>query len=337
MILRKPRILVTEGLSAPGEKILRQNSEYLDFDVERHLSRRRLLQIVENYEILSIKTGTVVDEIVLRAGKNLKVIARAGVGLDHIDVSAAVKRGIGIIHTPESSTIAVAELTICLLIALMRKAKIATLSLHGGRWRNFEARGFEISGKTVGVIGYGRIGGAVADRLRAFGAKILAYDPYKKAQGGKRALAAVKFVQLEKLLSSSDIVCLHTPLTDETYQMMAKKNLKKMKPGSFLVNTARGALVSEPDILWALEKDLLAGYACDVFDSEPPGRLHPFFKNPQIISSPHIGAQTYEAQTNVQTLLANRIVKFVKTGKIETSPDLRWAMMWNPKTKVKRK
>jgi D-3-phosphoglycerate dehydrogenase len=316
---------------------LRKNSDCLEFDVEIRLPRKRLLQTIQNYEILSIKTGTVVDETLLRAGKNLKAIARAGVGLDHIDVRAAEKRGIAIIHTPEASTVAVAELTVCMLIALMRKAKVATLSLFGGQWRDFEARGFEISGKTVGIIGYGRIGSAVADRLRAFGAKILAYDPYQKDQEGKRSLAEAKFVQLEKLLSSSDIVCLHTPLTDETYQLMARKNLKQLKPGTFLINTARGALVSEADILWALEKEILAGYACDVFDREPPSRHHPFLKNPRIISSPHIGAQTYEAQASVQSLLANRIVKFVKTGKIETSPDLKWAMMWNPKTKVKRK
>lgn len=330
----KSRILFADGLSAEAERIFKSHRHKIEIDVYSTISRERLLKIIEAYDVLSVKTQTLVDLPVLLAAKKLKLIARAGVGLDHIDVKAALRRKIQIIHTPESSSIAVAELTVGLMIALARKAKWAASSIYGGRWRNFNAVGMQLSRKTLGIIGFGRIGQEVAKRMAAFGMSIVAYDPYLEKSVARPK--NVKFVSLEALLKNSDIVCLHTPLTDETFHLMNRKKLRLLKPGGFLVNTARGALVEEKDILWALETEILQGYACDVFEVEPPRAQHSFLKHPQIICSPHIGAQTQEAQQNIQSLLANRIVKFVKTGKVETSPDLKWALMWNPK-KFQRK
>jgi len=252
-------------------------------------------------DVLVVRARTRVTRELLDAGKRLRIVARAGVGLDNIDVEECGKRKIAVLNTPEASTVSVAELAIGLMIALLRKIPKADAGMKAGKWEKKDLQGGELFGKTVGIVGFGRIGRAVAERLRPFGCKVMAESLGFKGEGD------VEAVSLEELLRRSDIVTLHVSLTGETKGMISAERIAMMKPGAILVNTARGALVDEDALYDALKKRKIAGAALDVYSVEPySGRLRGL---ENAILLPHLGADTAEGQARVGKQLVEELEK----------------------------
>lgn len=301
------RILITNGLAAEGVKILRQAAQVVESDD---------LSDLDQFDALIVRGQTRVTAAVLESGRpRLKLVGRAGVGVDNIDLSAAASQGILVVNAPRAATIAVAELALGLMLSLARSLPTADSSMAAGKWDKSQFIGSELYEKTLGVIGMGQIGAAVAQRASALGMDVLGYDPLLKAplieERGARA------VDLDELLASSHFVTLHIPLTDNTRGLISADTLAKMRPGSFLISTARGGVIDEADLLNALEHGPLAGAALDVFSEEPPSDLD-LIRHPRVVSTPHIGAQTQEAQIRVAVDIASEILAGLR------GEDLRW-------------
>ncbi|MEM1657854.1 MAG: hydroxyacid dehydrogenase [Candidatus Jordarchaeales archaeon] len=272
-------------------------------------------EFIKNADVVIVRSRTKVTRSLIEKAPHLKLIARCGVGLDNIDLKAAEERGICVINSPESSAVSVAELTIGLILSLLRMIPLADRSMKDGKWLKKELEGTQFYGKTLGIIGFGRIGQAVAERALAFGAKIIAYDvDESKASIAKKM--GITFVSgpgsLEFLLRNSDIVSLHVPLSEETRKLIGPRELELMKPGSYLVNTARGGLIDEEALYQALKSGKLAGAALDVFSEEPP-KNKDLISLPNVICTPHIGASTYECQLANAVEIAQKIVDFFKS------------------------
>lgn len=284
------RILIADPIAKSGVAALEKEAEVV---VAKGLTAEALLAEVSKADALIVRSETQVTRPVLEAGKQLKAVGRAGVGIDNIDVAAATELGVLVLNVPNANTLAAAELAMGLMLALVRRIPAADATMRAGTWEKSRFTGTELYGKTLGVIGFGRIGRAVADRAKAFGMQILAYDPYVPAEH----LAAVQAERcdLDQLLARADIVTLHAQKTKETHGLLDAANLAKMKPGSFLVNVARGGQVDEEALYDALERGHLAGAALDVFAKEPV-LGHRLAQLPQVILTPHIGASTKEAQ-----------------------------------------
>lgn len=294
-LLRSCHVLVTPtsfGRNDPGIKTeLEKRVEEVQYNPEsRPLTSSELVPLVSNIDgwIAGLDE---IDSAVISAAPKLKVIARYGVGVDRVDVDAATKRGVVVTNTPGANSTAVAELTIGLMLALCRNICRANRDVHLGGWPRFSGVG--LRGKTVGIVGFGAIGREVALKLRAFQCRVLASDPYIKAETAKGTGA--ELTSLDELLSISDLVSLHTSATSQTSRMVDAAFLKKMKRDAFLVNTARGELIDEEALRRSLENNELRGAALDCFQKEPPGADHPLLRLPQVIATPHMGAHTDEA------------------------------------------
>lgn len=284
------RILITDGLEENGKAILRGAAEVTD---KPGITPEELVQVVADFDALIVRGRTKVVPAVFAAGKKLKVVGRAGVGVDNIDLNAAREHKVMVVNAPTATTISVAELTLAMMLAMVRELPRADASMKAGKWLKKEFEGNELAGKTLGIIGIGRIGTSVAKRAAAFDMKVVAYDP--RLTAGDIRLIGADPVTLDQLLHLSDVITLHVPLTTDTRGMINAETIGKMKDGVRLVCAARGGVVDEAALLAALESGKVAGAALDVFSTEPPG-LTPLVGHPRVIATPHMGAQTVESQ-----------------------------------------
>ena len=307
------KVLVTEPVHETGLELLARDPD-IQVEQKLRLSREELLDAVEGYDALLTRSGTPVDRELLLRATRLKVIARAGVGVDNIDIAEASRRGVVVINAPTGNTLAAAELTMANLLALCRKVPQAYTSLLDGEWERKRFMGTQLFGKRLLVVGLGRIGGNVALRARSFGMDVSAFDPYVSASRAE-SLGVTLAEELPGALALADVVTLHVPLTAETRGMIDEKALRAMKRGSFLVNCARGGLVDERACAEALREGRLAGIAFDVYGAEPPGKEHPFLAEDlrdRIVLTPHIGANTREAQSAVAQIATSNLVNALK-------------------------
>ena len=316
------RVLVSDKLGEDGIAVLDQADD-IDVVVNTGLSEDELCNVIGDYDALIVRSGTQVTERVIDHGNRLKVVGRAGVGIDNVDVDAATRQGVLVMNTPEANTTATAEHALALLLATARNVVPAHNSLAEGRWDRSSFTGVELSGKTLGVIGFGRVGRAVAARAQAFGMSILAYDPFVSERVAKTA--RVELVELEELLSASDFVTLHTSLTDETRNMINRERLALMKPTATIVNAARGGLIDPGAVAEALDTDRLRAIAVDVFATEPPDAGHPLINHPKVVHTPHLGASTTEAQRSVAIEVAEQVLDALRDTRITNCVNLAFA------------
>lgn len=294
------KILLTDGLEEKGQAILRAAA---NVDDRGGIPTEELLEIINQYDAMIVRGRTKVTADVFAAATNLKVVGHAGAGMDNIDLAAAQSLGVTVINTPTATTIAVAEHTLALMLALIRAVQKADSAMKSGQWIKKQLVGVELYGKTLGIIGMGRIGAAVGQRAAAFGMQVLGHDPLlDDVQIRQRGAEPVP---LTELYTHSDFVSLHIPLTPGTRGMINGQSLGHMKRGVRMICTARGGLIDETALLAALESGQAAGAALDVFANEPPG-LTALVAHPNVIATPHIGAQTTEAQVRAATDIADR-------------------------------
>ena len=305
----KHRVLVTDTLAESGLAILRAAPD-VDLDYRAGLKGSDLLRAVAESDALITRSGTAVTPELVNAGERLRIVGRAGVGLDNVDVDACTARGILVINAPTANIMSATEHTMAMLLALCRNIPEAHASVKRGEWTRPKFMGIELSGKTLGVIGLGRIGSRVTVRARAFGMHVIGYDPYIAPTAFERVGA--EQVSLEELLAQSDVITVHTPLTDETRGMIGADDIGKMKDGVVLVNVARGGIYEEKALADALNSGKVSGAAVDVFADEPPGKDHPLLNAKNIILSPHIGANTIEAQDRVAVQTAEMVVEALR-------------------------
>lgn len=303
---QRPRILICDPIAEDGLALLRQCA---DVDVNTKLSPAALLETIAAYDGIVTRSATQVTREVIAHAINLKIIGRAGAGLDNIDVTAARERSIQVVNSPDANTLAVAEHTLGLLLALARRLPWADWSLKAGRWEKSKLVGTGLAGKTLGIVGFGRIGRQVAQRAQAFRMKILVNQ--RRATPELDLAANVTAVDLLDLLHAADFVTLHTPLTPETKNMLGAAQFRLMKPTAYLINTARGDLIDEPALLDALDSGQIAGAALDVFASEP-AIDNALAKHERVIATPHIGASTADAQQAAAIAVAEQIVAFLQ-------------------------
>jgi D-3-phosphoglycerate dehydrogenase/(S)-sulfolactate dehydrogenase len=289
----------------------------LEVDVKVGMKPAELKAVIGGYDAIAVRSATKVTAEIVEAGKNLKVIGRAGVGVDNVDLEAANKRGVVVMNTPGGNTITVAELTVAMMMAVSRHVPQATASVKGGKWEKKKFQGRELFGKTLGVIGIGNIGSVVVDRCLGMKMKVVAFDPFI-SEAAAREMGCEQ-VTLDELLRRSDYISIHVPLSDQTRGLIGKDALAKMKKGAFLVNCARGGIVDEAALAEALSSGKLGGAALDVFAEEPVKPDHPLLKLDNFICTPHLGASTEEAQQNVATALAEQMVDFLCQGTIRNA------------------
>lgn len=296
------KILITDGLDASGQSILRAAAEV---DDRNNISADELLKVIPEYEALIVRGRTKVTAAVFQAAPKLKVVGRAGVGVDNIDLETAKQHNVTVVNAPQSTTLAVAELTFGLLLAVAREIPRADAGMKQGKWLKKELEGVELNGKTLGVIGYGRIGMEVGKRAAAFGMSVIAYDPLISAEDIQKRGAEP--VSLQDLCAGADFISLHLPLTVQTRDMLGAQAFSQMKDGVRLVCAARGGIIDEAALLAALNSGKVAGAGLDVFTAEPPGQTD-LVSHPRVIGTPHVGAQTVEAQTRASEDIAAEVL-----------------------------
>ncbi len=306
------KVLVSDNLDKTGIRMI-EEEEGIEADVNTGLSPEDLKQIIGNYEALIIRSATKVTDEILQQAKRLKVIGRAGIGLDNVDIPAATKRGIVVMNTPGGNIVTTAEHTIAMMMALTRNIPQGTISLKAGRWDKKKLQGREIFNKTLGIIGYGKIGSIVADLASGLKMNVIIYDPYITAEQIEKA--GFEGTTLDELYRRSDYITVHVPKLKSTTGLLNKKAFEKMKEGVMVINCARGGIIDENDLYDAIVSEKVAGAALDVFETEPPGRF-PLFELDKVICTPHLGASTYEAQTNVSMEVADQIIEYLKNGTI---------------------
>src|SRR6187551_2090536 len=286
-----PRVLISDALSPAAVQIFKDRGVEVDFQPKLGADKDKLAELVGQFDGLAIRSATKVTPKILEQAKNLKVIGRAGIGVDNVDIPAATAKGIIVMNTPFGNSITTAEHAITLMLALARQIPQADASTQAGKWEKNRFMGVEITGKTLGVIGAGNIGSIVIDRGHGLRMKVIAYDPFLSPE---RAVAlGVEKVELDDLLRRADFITLHTPLTDKTRNILDAKALAKTKKGVRIINCARGGLVDEAACRAALDAGQVAGAAFDVFSSEPANE-NPLFGHPNVICTPHLGASTSE-------------------------------------------
>ena len=306
-----PKVLISDALSPRAVEIFRERG--IETDVKTGLKPDELKAIIGRYDGLAVRSSTKVTAPVMDAAANLKVIGRAGIGVDNIDVPAATQRGIVVMNTPFGNSITTAEHAIALMFALAREIPAADLSTQAGKWEKNRFMGVELYGKTLGVIGCGNIGSIVAERALGLKMKVAAFDPFLAPERAKDL--GVDKVELDELYARADFLTLHTPLTDSTREMLNREAFAKMRRGVRIINCARGGLIVEADLKAALESGQVAGAALDVFPVEP-ATAHPLFGVPGIVATPHLGASTLEAQENVALQVAEQMSDFLITGAV---------------------
>jgi D-3-phosphoglycerate dehydrogenase len=312
--MAKWKVLITDGLDENGKTLLKKSVEVTD---QPGISADDLLKVVGEYDALIVRGRTKVTAAVFEAGKKLKVVGRAGVGVDNIDLAAAKAKGVTVVNSPLATTTAVAELTLGLMLGIVRELARADASMKAGKWLKKEFEGAELSGKTLGVLGFGRIGAAVAKRASAFDMKVLGFDPLIPADEIKKR--GGEPVSFEEALKNSDMITMHLPLTSETKSMLNAAAFSKMKQGVYIICAARGGVIDETALLDGLNSGKVAGAALDVLTSEPPApELTGLVGHPKLIITPHVGAQTVEAQARAANDIAEEIL-----AALDDKP-LRW-------------
>ena len=301
-----PKVLVSDPIGPEGVSLLETGA---DVDVKTGMKPAELLETVGSYQALVVRSETKVNREVIEAGKNLQVIARAGIGVDNIDLEAATGAGIAVVNAPTGNTVAAAEHTLALMLAMARNVPGAHESLKSGEWRRSAFMGIEVREKTLGICGLGRVGTEVARRAQAFGMRLVGYDPFVAPDYARRI--GVELLSLDDLLAESDFVTLHTPLTEGTRGMLGARQVENIKPGARIINVARGELVDEAALLSGLESGRLGGVALDVFAKEPPDPS-PLLDHPKVILTPHLGASTREAQREVAIEAAEQVLAVLK-------------------------
>ena len=302
------KVLVAAPLHERAIEILKNAG--LEVVYEEYPDQEKLKELVRDVSAIIVRSKPKVTKEIIDAAPNLKVIARAGVGLDNIDVEYAKSKGIEIVNAPAASSRSVAELAIALIFNVARKIAFADRKMREGVWAKKQCMGFELEGKTLGVIGFGRIGYSVAKMASAIGMKILIYDVNKDYERAREV--GGKFVELEELLKNSDVVTIHVPLLESTYHLINEERLKLMKSTAVLINTSRGAVVDTNALVKALQKGWIAGAGLDVFEEEPLPKDHPLTKLDNVVLTPHIGASTVEAQERAGIEVAEKVVKILK-------------------------
>jgi D-3-phosphoglycerate dehydrogenase / 2-oxoglutarate reductase len=310
--MTKFKILITDGLDESGQSILRASA---DVDDRKDISADDLLKAISEYDALIVRGRTKVTASVISAASRLKVIGRAGVGVDNIDLEAAKKRDITVVNAPMSTSLAVAELTFGLLLAMAREIPRADAGMKQGQWLKKELEGVELNGKTLGLIGFGRIGVEVGKRAAAFGMNVIAYDPLISEDDIRQRGAEP--VSIQDLYAWSDFISLHLPLNVQTRDLVGPLAFSQMKDGVRIMCAARGGIIDESALLNALNSGKVAGAALDVFGQEPPG-LTETISHPRVIATPHIGAQTAEAQSRASEDIANEVISALN------NKPLRW-------------
>ncbi|MCC7266468.1 MAG: phosphoglycerate dehydrogenase [Caulobacteraceae bacterium] len=306
-----PRVLIADKLSPAAIDIFKQRG--VDADVKTGLSKDELLKIIGDYDGLAVRSATKADKDVIAAAKNLKVIGRAGIGVDNVDIPSATAAGIVVMNTPFGNSITTAEHAIAMMFALARQLPAADVSTQAGKWEKNRFMGVELYAKTLGLIGAGNIGGIVADRALGLKMKVVAYDPFLSPE--RAAEIGIEKVELDELLARADIITLHTPLTDKTRNILSAENLKKTRKGVLIVNCARGGLVDEAALRELLDSGHVGGAAFDVFVEEP-AKANPLFGAENFIATPHLGASTLEAQENVALQVAEQLSDYLLTGAV---------------------
>lgn len=306
-----PKVLITDELSPKAVDIFR--SRGVEVDVRVGLKKADLVNIIGAYDGLAVRSATIADQDVIAAAQGLKVIGRAGIGVDNIDIAAATARGIVVMNTPSGNSITTAEHAIALLFAAARQIAAADVSTQAGKWEKNRFMGIELYAKTLGLIGCGNIGALVAERALALKMKVIAYDPFLSTE--RAVKLGVEKVELEDLLSRAEVISLHTPLTDKTKNILSADALAKTKRGVIIVNAARGGLVDERALRSALDTGHVAAAAFDVFLIEP-ARQSVLFGAPNFVATPHLGASTNEAQENVALQVAAQMSDFLLTGAV---------------------
>ncbi len=314
------KILITDPIEKACIDILAENG--FNVDLKPGLKESEIIELINGYNVLIVRSGTKVTSRIIKSASNLEMIARAGAGVDNIDVDAATSRGIIVMNTPGGNTISTAEHTFGLLISLCRNIPFANSELKNGLWDRKKYIGTELFGKKIGIIGFGKIGKEVALRSKAFGMDVLTYDPVITTETAQKYYA--RLVSFDELLSQSDIISIHVPLNNETRNLINKDTLEKCKSGVKIINCARGGIVNEEDLYNALETGKVSGAAIDVFEKEPPYFPNKLIEHPKVIVTPHIGASTKEAQEKVAIQIANQIVEYYKKqnliGAVNTFP-----------------
>jgi D-3-phosphoglycerate dehydrogenase len=306
-----PKVLISDKLSPAAVDIFRQRG--IEVDLKPGLSPGDLRAIIAPYDGLAVRSATKVTRELLDAATNLKVVGRAGIGVDNVDVKSATARGVVVMNTPHGNTITTAEHAIAMMFALARQIPDASASTKSGKWEKNRFMGVELTGKTLGLIGCGNIGSIVADRAVGLKMKVISYDPYLSE---KRALdLGVEKVEIDTLFTRADIITVHTPLTDATRNILSREALAKTKPGVRIINCARGGLVDEAALADAIRSGHVAGAALDVFETEP-ATDSPLFGLDNVVCTPHLGAATTEAQENVALQVAEQMSEFLLTGAI---------------------
>ncbi len=306
------KVLVSDNLGDVGIKMF-QDEPGIDVDVKTGLAPDELKSIIGDYQALVIRSATKVTEELLEAAKSLKVVGRAGIGLDNVDIPAATKRGVIVMNTPTGNVITTAEHTIAMMMALTRNIPWGTATLKQGLWEKKKLQGREVFNKVLGVIGFGKIGSIVADRARGLKMQVIVHDSYVTPEQIERA--GFEPVSLDELYRRSDFITLHVPKLKDTIGLLNKAAFAQMKDGVMIINCARGGIVDESDLNDALRSGRVAGAALDVFETEPPG-VCPLFEIDRVICTPHLGASTLEAQTNVAVQVAEQIIAYLKNGTI---------------------
>jgi D-3-phosphoglycerate dehydrogenase len=308
-----PRVLVSDKLSEAAVKIFKDRGIEVDYKPDLGKDKDALLEAIPNYDGLAIRSATKVTPKIIAAANRLKVIGRAGIGVDNVDIPAASQRGIVVMNTPFGNAITTAEHALSMMMALARQIPEANASTHAGKWEKNRFMGVELYNKTLGVIGCGNIGSIVADRAIGLKMKVIAFDPFLSAE---RALSlGVEKVELDDIFKRSDFITLHTPLTEKTRNIVNAESLAKCRKGVRIINCARGGLVNEEALLEALKSKQVAGAALDVFEVEP-ATSHPLFGMENVVATPHLGASTNEAQENVALQVAEQMADFLISGAV---------------------
>jgi len=309
------KVLVSDTLAKEGVEIF-EKAEGIEVDVITNLTAEELKAVIKDYDGLAIRSATKVTGELLEAATRLKVVGRAGIGLDNVDVTAASTHGIVVMNTPGGNTNTTAEHAITMMLSLARRVPQATMSMKEGKWEKKRFMGAEVFNKTLGIIGTGRVGSIAANRAQGLKMNVIAYDPYISPEAAEKM--GINLVTLDELLGRSDFISIHTPLTDDTRQLINAGNIAKMKDGVFIVNCARGAIVKEDDLYDALASGKIAGAALDVF-AEEPTKNKKLLALDNVICTPHLGASTDEAQRNVAIAVAEQIVDYLTKGEIKNA------------------
>tara|TARA_Y100000590_G_scaffold469194_1_gene655451 strand:- start:760 stop:1695 length:936 start_codon:yes stop_codon:yes gene_type:complete len=300
-----PKILISDSMNEIVQKIFKKNN--IEFDVKTNLSEKEIISIIANYDALVVRSATKVTKNIIYAGKNLKIIGRAGAGVDNIDLNSAKEKNIIVMNTPGGNTNATAEHTLALILSLIRKIPYSNNTTHEGKWEKKNIKGIELSNKTFGIIGLGNVSIRLIELLKGFKMNIQVYS--KSLEKRHKEFPSIKNIQLEKLLSTSDIISIHSKASSDGKPLINYNDLKKMKSSALIINTARGNIINEQDLNSALNENLISGAAIDVFSKEPANN-NILFNNPKVIVTPHIAASTKEAQIIVAEMIANQISSF---------------------------